>query len=296
MPAPSRLPFPPTRHVVEGHAILRNFFSDRCPHLAAMVAYYALLSFVPLLFLAASLVGLLGTQDEQSDLVQAVRSAIPGASAGSVVSLVTSLQRNSTSLGLIGAFGLLWSSLGFLSALESALNIIYDVPNRAFLRQKLFVFGLVTAGLAATFAGLVLSSVTQNVIERVDPSLRDGDIWRVGFSLVVVSTISFGFLFAVYRWLPNTPLTSREILPGTATTAILLVVSFQAVPLYLRVVEALPALEAFGGAVVTLVWLYLMGNLIMLGAEVNWWWGRGRVIARANKASEAREPAELGTA
>ena len=31
-----------------------NFFGDRCTHLAAMVAYYALLSFVPLLFLRCS--------------------------------------------------------------------------------------------------------------------------------------------------------------------------------------------------------------------------------------------------
>ena len=37
---------------------LGKFFGDRGPHLAAMIAYFALLSFVPLLFLTVSLLGL----------------------------------------------------------------------------------------------------------------------------------------------------------------------------------------------------------------------------------------------
>ena len=34
---------------------LGKFYADRGPHLAAMIAYFALLSFVPLLFLTISL-------------------------------------------------------------------------------------------------------------------------------------------------------------------------------------------------------------------------------------------------
>ena len=37
---------------------MAKFFADRGTHLAAMVAYFALLSFVPLTFLALSLLGL----------------------------------------------------------------------------------------------------------------------------------------------------------------------------------------------------------------------------------------------
>ena len=39
-------------------AVLSKFFADRGTHLAAMIAYFALLSFVPLLFLSLSLLGL----------------------------------------------------------------------------------------------------------------------------------------------------------------------------------------------------------------------------------------------
>ena len=41
-------------------------------------------------------------------------------------------------------------------------------------------------------------------------------------------------------------------------------------PFYLHFTDVLPALRAFGGLVLVLVWLYLMANIIVLGAEINW--------------------------
>ena len=47
------------------------------------------------------------------------------------------MQNNAAALGIIGGIGLLWSSLSLFSALESALNIVYGLPNRRFLHGKL---------------------------------------------------------------------------------------------------------------------------------------------------------------
>jgi uncharacterized BrkB/YihY/UPF0761 family membrane protein len=59
-------------------AVLAKFFADRGTHLAAMIAYFALLSFVPLLFLALSLLGLAGRFDESSFLIHELERAFPG--------------------------------------------------------------------------------------------------------------------------------------------------------------------------------------------------------------------------
>ncbi len=48
---------------IRKRAVLAKFFADRGPHLAAMVAYFALLSFVPLTFLSLSLLGLVHRAD-----------------------------------------------------------------------------------------------------------------------------------------------------------------------------------------------------------------------------------------
>ena len=45
-------------------------------------------------------------------------------------------------------------------------------------------------------------------------------------------------------------------------------------PVYLRVSKDVIALQALGGTALLLVWLYVMANVVVFGAEVNWFWHR----------------------
>ena len=62
----------------------------------------------------------------------------------------------------------------------------------------------------------------------------------------------------------------------------LLQASFQILPTFVRLSRELVALQAYGGLVLLLVWLYVMANILVLGAEVNWWLARGRGEAPAD--------------
>ena len=115
-------------------ATFDRFFGERGTHLAAMVAYFALASFVPLIFLALSILGFLDQADSSSALVTYLEDVFPNQSVESIVRVVDAVQRNATTLSVVGAVALLWSSLSLFSALESAFNIIYGRPNRPFLR------------------------------------------------------------------------------------------------------------------------------------------------------------------
>ena len=90
---------------------LGKFFADRGPHLAAMIAYFALLSFVPLLFLSVSLLGLVGRPDESSYLVSELKRAFPGSSVNSIVHTIREIQKHATALGILGGAALIWSPL-----------------------------------------------------------------------------------------------------------------------------------------------------------------------------------------
>ncbi len=282
---------PQRPHVLHGHAIIRNFFADRCTHLAAMVAYYALLSLLPLLAIALALIGVFGSPNEGSTLIHELGKIFPGTSVENLVDIVKRLQQNATELGIIGGASLVWTSLGFLSALESALNIIYGVPNRPFVRQKLLVFMLVGAGLALVLISLIAATTAQTFLDEHASGLLRQTVWQIASTLAISTAITLGFTFTVYRLLPNTPVTSREVLPGAILATILLQLSFAVLPVYLNVTQTLPALKAFGGIVLLLTWLYLMGNIVMLGAEVNWWYGRGRPLVIEEYM---REDEELG--
>jgi membrane protein len=249
-------------------SILRKFFSDRGTHLAAMIAYFALLSFVPLLFLALALLGTTNDDDSGSFFVRELHRTFPSTSLDSILSAVRAIQHNSAALGIVGAAFLLWSSLSLFSVLESAFNIVYDRPNRPFLRGKALASVMMIFSLAFLFSSLVIGTIGVELLKRYT-GLSDNVV--VAYVLTVsVSLIGvFVFLTSAYVVLTNLRLGWREVVPGAAVAAVLLEATFQFLPLFVRVSKHNPVLQALSGPVVLLVWLYVMSNVIVLGAEVN---------------------------
>jgi membrane protein len=260
------------------HPIVSKYLADRGTHLAAMIAYFAILAFVPLLFLALSLLAFLGEQDESSYLIEELRRAFPENSVENILDAVTEIQEQATELSVIGGIGLLWAALGFFSVLESAFNIVYGLPNRPFIRQKTLVLLLTASSLVVLFVALVISSVGVELASRA--GVAEGALSYV-YALLVSTLLLVGFTWSLYRLLTNMPLTWRETLPGALAASVLLQASFQVLPSFVRLSNELVALQAYGGLVLLLVWLYVMANILVLGAEVNWWLSRGRDGAAA---------------
>ena len=104
------------------------------------------------------------------------------------------------------------------------------------------------------------------------------------------------FLFVVYRYVPNTSVTSREVVPGVVFSTVTLQAGFFALPLYLDAIDTVASLKALGGIVVLLVWFFLMANILLLGAEINWWYGRGRYGTRQRRLGAERRSASRVTA
>jgi membrane protein len=271
--------------------ILQKFFSDRGTHLAAMVAYFALLSFVPLVFLALALLGLAHRADASDFFVQELSRAFPGSSLTSILSLVHKIQDNATTLGIIGGIGLLWSSLSLFSALESALNIVYGRPNRRFLHGKGLAASLMVGSLVTLFASLVVGALGVEALHHYVPGLASNRVIAYALSIAVSLLGVFAFLLSVYRLLPNADVSARDALPGAVGAAVVLEASFQVLPVFVRFADVNVTLRALGGPAILLLWLYLMANVIVLGAELNWWW-QLRATEPVPPADEPQDRAE----
>jgi membrane protein len=247
-----------------------KFFADRGTHLAAMIAYFALLSFVPLLFLALALLGLSGRVNESSYFVTELERIFPGASISSLVAVIRTIQRNATSLGLIGGGFLLWSSVSLFSVLESAFNIVYGRPNRPFLRGKALAVVFMLVALVTLFAGLLVGGLGAHLLNHFAPGFLGNRIVAYAVSVLVSTIAVFIFLVSAYRYLTNAELAIREVLAGSIVATIALEASFQVLPLYIGLSKHVPAAQAFGAPALLLIWLYVMANVIVFGAEVNW--------------------------
>jgi membrane protein len=251
--------------------LLQKFFADRGTHLAAMIAYFALLSFVPLSFLALSVLGLTGRADESSFLVGEIRKTLPGVPIVRIVELVNAVRGDAATLGVIGGVALLWTSLSLFSVLESAFNIVYGRPNRTFLRGKGLALSLMTGSLVTLFLALLAGSLGASALRRYAPNVIGNGISAYAVSVILSTLGVFVFLVSAYYVLTNVDLTVRNVLPGAVLATVLLQVTFQALPLYVRFAKVNPALHTFGGTAILLVWLYVMSNVIVFGAELNWW-------------------------
>ncbi len=251
--------------------IFWKFQSDRGPHLAAMIAYYALLSFVPLTFIAFAMLGLFGHARESSTLVKKLSYLFPDKSLSTITKTVNSLEAHSTALGILGLIFLVWTSLSLFSALESAFNIVYGRPNRPFLAGKIHAVALLSGLLVLLFAGLAIGSFGFGVLDQLFPGIGRSTVVAYAVPVVVSSVAVFGFLLCVYYFLTNVEHTLADVLPGAVATTIVLEVTFQALPIYLHLARDSTPQRAFGGPVILLVWLYVMANVIVLGAEYNWW-------------------------
>jgi membrane protein len=261
-------------------AIFRKFFADRGTHLAAMVAYFALLSFVPLVFLSLALLGLVHRADASDFLVRELGRAFPTTSVKSIVTLVHRVQDNAATLGIVGGVALLWSSTSLFSALESAFNIVYGRPNRAFLRGKAIAAIVMFATITTLFASLVIGALGVEVVKRYAPGFAGNNIAAYVLSIAVSVLGVFVFVLAAYRLLTNAEVTVRDVLPGAVMAAVVLEASFQVVPIFVRLAGVNPTLRVLGGPVILLLWLYVMANVIVFGAELNWWRAERRALNR----------------
>jgi membrane protein len=247
-----------------------KFFADRGTHLAAMIAYFALLSFVPLIFLALALLGLGGRTTESSYFVEELQKVFPSASVSSIVRGVDKIRRNATSLGLIGGAFLLWSSLSLFSVLESAFNIVYDRPNRSFLHGKARATLFMLVGLVTLFVGLLVGGVGAHTLDRFAPGFLANTYVAYGVSVVVSSIAIFLFLICAYRFLTNVDLTLVQVLPGAIVATVALEATFQVLPLFLGFSKHNVSAQVIGGPLLLLIWLYVMAIVIVFGAEINW--------------------------
>ena len=267
--------------VRETRGVVATFLDVRGTHLAALIAFYGLLAFFPIALIAIVVLGLFGEQSESSFVIEQLNRVFPGVSGRRLANTVNEFRDQAVYLAAIGAGAVLWSSLGLFSALESAFNLVYGLRNRPFARGKALMFVILVGSVVAIFVALIVGSLGVEFAVRIGGT---GTRFAYGVAIALSSVIIFGILWVAYRVLPNASVTWKQALPGAIGATVALVASFQGVPLFVRATDNLVALRAFGGATLLLIWLFLMANIIVIGAVVNWRLSRG---ARQRAADEA---------
>jgi len=246
-------------------------------HMAAGVAYYAFLSIFPLLLGLIALFGFfLPSVDLQEQLLSYVGDNIPGATS--------ILQQNITNIiELRGAMGILsivlflWGASAMFRAISRAINRSWDISQyRNFFIRKARELGMVL-GIGILFL-LSLGSSTIISILRGVLNLPAADllIVNVGSKLIAFLLILAVFLL-LYKYIPNTRTSWRNIWPGALLASILFEIARTLFVFYLANFANYQFIYgSIASIIVLLVWIYYSAFIMILGAEFTFQYGRMR--------------------
>lgn len=259
--------------------ILRRTFTksgkDNVNLLAAGVAFYTFLAFVPFLASIVLLYGLAANPEMVAGHILLVITNLPD-EVGSIIAdqlrNITSAATSETSFGLLFAIGLsIYGTTRGSASIIGALNIIYDeTEKRGFFRLLLAISVLaILAIILAVSVLLVISftTVVQNsrLLEGIWPQIIAGISW-----IAAAALISF-FIATVYRYAP-----SRANARWTWLTPGALFASFgcfggtAAFGYYVSTIGNYSATYgALGGVVTFLMWIYVSTYIALLCAELN---------------------------
>jgi YihY family inner membrane protein len=258
---------------------VREFGCDNGTLMAASVAFYLLLSLVPLMAVGISvLASLLGGSGEARDHVLTfLNSYVAKPQQRAVRELLDDLIANRTGIGLGGLALLTITATGGFATLETSVNILWKAPNRNFLLNKVFAL-LMLVVIGGLFAiSTALSTLTQLATNFA--TQFSGLRWLVENSvsqLLLGMAVPFfitGWMFtAIFWFFPNTR--NKRIGPALWVgfgTALLWELFKQGYAFYsARAGDQSATYGALAGLVGVVMWIYYSAALILFGAKLTW--------------------------
>jgi membrane protein len=253
-------------------ALVRDLFAGELSLRAMSLVYTSLLSVVPLLALAFSLLKALGVHNSLQPLLRNFFAPLGSEApilANNVVGFVDNVK-----VGVLGSVGvglLLYTAVSMIHKVETSCNFLWNITRMRSLSQRLggylsvMIIGptLVFSALGLTTA--VLNSSLATRLESVQP---------FGFALLAVGRLMpyllmIGALTFLYAYIPNT----RVSLRAAGIAGLVAGVGWQAASaafasFVTRATNYNAIYSGFAIVIFVLIWLYVIWQIVLLGCRL----------------------------
>jgi membrane protein len=275
--------------------------ADRLPGLAAELAFWVVLSLPALVLTLVTSLGAVSAYvagDWQDELLARTGEAASVVLTAPTVEdfLLPLLEQLLAGAGVgVVSFAfltMLWTASRAMKVILVALALIYDRhDHRPAWKARIQAFGMALAGLliGTLLAPLLLSG--PNIVAMVDEWIPLADlsgfaaVWSAAYwpTVILVATLAIALLYHV--GVPGPRLRWRDELPGAALATGVWLGGSAGLRLYgLWVLDTTSVYGPLSGPIVALLWVWLTGFAVLLGAELN---AQRRVVAVAVELPES---------
>ncbi len=242
---------------------------------AAAIAYYTLFSIFPITVFLVAFAGYFMNNAQRDSMVNQLTSALGGSSTANIRDQVMAATSGRAGLGIIALLGAVWSGSAVFTAIRTGLNAVWEKKQQGpWIIQKIKdLAGVIGLGvlLALSIASTAVLTVVANLTEKLLGKNIGGVVaFPIGL-LLIVAPVGIVFLAfgALYVWASPPHIRWRQVWPGALFGAVGFVVLSFGFSLYARYFGHYDKVYGTLGAVIAfLFYAYLVGTLILLGAEV----------------------------
>ena len=258
-----------------GRRVWAEIWEDEVTDRGAALAYYFLFALFPTLLFLTVLLGLLPLPGLMDRLLQYGDQALPGDAASIVRRTWVEINRGAGGgLLSIGVLTALWASSNGMASIMSALNVAYDIEDtRPWWKRRLLAVVLTVGFAVFILAALVLLVFGPYIGAGVAGLFGLGTIfmsvWNVANIPIVVFFVLVGIAL-VYYLAPAAEQSWRWVTPGSVVALGLWLAMSWGLRLYVgRFADYNATYGSIGGIVLLMLWLYLTGVVLLVGAEIN---------------------------
>ncbi|MEL7468415.1 MAG: YihY/virulence factor BrkB family protein [Pseudomonadota bacterium] len=252
---------------------LRRFNDDQSAVLAGYISYASMLAAFPFLIFCMTLAGSIIGESYSTEAFDTLFEAVPEHVALTLEPVLREvIGQHRGGLLTIAAVGTIYGASNGVEAIRIGLDRAYDVEmRRGFVINRLISIAFVFIGFAVfgCLAVLIIfAPLAFTLIEAWTPVdiPAEADIARY----LVGAGLLYGTIWLMHRVLPDRSMKGMVLWPGVLVSMVIWVLAATALSIYLAYSPTYAVTYgALAGVIVTLLFFYLTGTAIILGAQVN---------------------------
>ena len=258
-----------------GQRVWHEIWKDEVTDRAAALAYYFLFALFPALLFLTSLLGMLPLQGLMDRLIAYAEQAMPPDAASIVRGTLSEIQSGARG-GLLsfGALAALWAGSNGMASVMTTLNVAYDVQDaRPWWKRRLLAIVLTVGFALFILTALVLIVFGPRLGETVANWVGLGPAFTIAWNFLSMPVVIFLVLVGialVYYFAPAAQQHWRWVTPGSVVALVLWLAMSYGLRLYvLNFGDYGATYGSIGGVILLMLWLYLTGVALLIGAEIN---------------------------